>query len=73
MPEKPIKAVFLRTYKIPQIEIPLEPEFEGCKSWIELNSNFQDTEWMVRRRRRELALEEDEIEKKLEEFKEIVK
>ena len=39
MPEKPIKAVFLRTYKIPPIEIPLETEFEGCKSWIELNSN----------------------------------
>ena len=39
MPEKPLKAVFLRTYKIPQIDIRLEPDFQGCKSWIELNSN----------------------------------
>ena len=72
-PEKPMKAVFLKIMKVPEFDLPLKSEFSGCKSWIELNSNFQDTEWMVRRRRRELALEDDEIEKKLEEFKEIVK
>jgi hypothetical protein len=38
-PEKPLKVVFLRTYKIPETKIALKPEFEGCKSWIELNSN----------------------------------
>ena len=72
-PEKPMKAVFLKIMKVPEFDLPLKSEFSGCKSWIELNSNFQDTEWMVRRRRRELALEDDEIKKKLEEFKEIVK
>ena len=72
-PEKPMKAVFLKIMKVPEFDLPLKSEFSGCKSWIELNSNFQDTEWMVRRRRRELALEADEIERKLQEFKEIVK
>ena len=72
-PEKPMKAVFLKIIKIPEFDLPLKSEFSGCKSWIELNSNFQDTEWMVRRRRRELALKDSEIEDKLQEFKEIVK
>ena len=63
MPEKPIKAVFLRTYKIPQIEIPLEPEFEGCKSWIELNSNQNSGQ----------SVQTDiEIETGLKKFREIV-
>ena len=73
MPEKPLKAIFLKVHTFPQIEIPLQSDFEGCKSWIELNSNFQDTEWMVRRRQRELVLKDSEIEDKLQEFKEIVK
>ena len=62
-PEKPMKAVFLRTIKIPEFNLPLEPEFSGCKSWIELNSNFESGE---------SALNNNEINKKLEEFKEIV-
>ena len=48
-----MKAVFLKIMKVPEFDLPLKSEFSGCKSWIELNSNFQDTEWMVRRRRRE--------------------
>ena len=63
-PEKPIKAVFLKTMKIPEINLPLEPKFEGCKSWIEINSNFQDGK---------SALENNEIEQRLQKFKEIVK
>ncbi len=72
-PEKPMKAVFLKIIKIPEFDLPLKSEFSGCKSWIELNSNFQDTEWMIRRRQRELVLKDSEIEDKLQEFKEIVK
>ena len=63
MPEKPMKAVFLKTIKIPEINLPLEPEFSGCKSWIELNSDFQEGR---------SALKNDEIEQKLQKFKEIV-
>ena len=68
-----MKVVFLKIIKIPEFDLPLKSEFSGCKSWIELNSNFQDTEWMVRRRQRELVLKDSEIEDKLQEFKEIVK
>ena len=63
MPEKPMKAVFLRTVKIPEFNLPLQPEFSGCKSWIELNSNFQEGE---------SALKDNKIEERLQEFKEIV-
>ena len=63
MPEKPMKAVFLKIIKIPEFNLPLQPEFSGCKSWIELNSNFQEGE---------LALKDNKIEERLQEFKEIV-
>jgi len=59
-----MKAVFLKIIKIPEFNLPLKPEFSGCKSWIELNSNFQEGE---------SALKDSEIEEKLQEFKEIVK
>ena len=62
-PEKPMKAVFLRTIKIPEFNLPLEPEFSGCKSWIELNSNFDSGK---------TSLNNDEIEMGLQKFKEIV-
>jgi hypothetical protein len=64
MPQKPMKAVFLRTMKIAEFNLPLQPEFSGCKSWIELNSNFQEGK---------STLKDNEIEQKLQEFKEIVK
>ena len=63
MPEKPMKVVFLRTVRIPEFNLPLEPEFSGCKSWIELNSNFESGE---------SVLSDNEINDKFEEFKEIV-
>ena len=49
--------------KIPEFELSLKPEFSGCKSWIELNSNFEAGE---------SALNDNEINDKLEKFKEIV-
>ena len=61
--QKPMKAVFLKTVKIPEFNLSLKPEFSGCKSWIELNSDFQEGE---------SALRDNEIEQKLQEFKEIV-
>tara|TARA_Y100000590_G_scaffold338838_1_gene386176 strand:+ start:586 stop:1131 length:546 start_codon:yes stop_codon:yes gene_type:complete len=63
MPEKPMKVVFLKTVKIPEFNLPLEPEFSGCKSWIELNSNFQEGK---------SALEDNKMKERLQEFKEIV-
>ena len=62
-PEKPMKAVFLRTVIIPEFNLPLETEFSGCKSWIELNSDFESGE---------SALNNNEIEERLQKFKEII-
>ena len=63
MPEKSLKAVFLKVYTFPQIEIPLQTDFEGCKSWIELNS-IQNSGQSV--------LTDQEIESELKRFREIV-
>lgn len=40
MPEKPIKVVFLNVYKVSEIEIPIKPEYHGCKSWININEDI---------------------------------
>lgn len=40
MPDKPIKAVFLKVFKIPELEIPIKSEYHGCKSWIDINAEF---------------------------------
>ena len=50
--------------KVPEFDLPLKSEFSGCKSWIELNSNFQEGE---------SALRDNEIDEKLQEFKELIK
>lgn len=63
MPQKAIKAIFLKTYKIPESVIPLKPEFQGCKSWIDINANLSSGE---------SALGQEEIELRLEKFREIV-
>ena len=63
MPEKPMSVVFLKIIKIPEFNLSLKSEFSGCKSWIELNSNFESGE---------SALSDNEINDKLEKFKEIV-
>jgi hypothetical protein len=63
MPEKPMKAVFLQTFNIPEIEVLLTDEFQGCKSWVEINSNIQSGS---------SVLSDSTIDSKLKEFKEIV-
>ncbi len=63
MPQKTIKAIFLKTYLIDEFEIPLKSEYHGCKSWIDINANI-DTGKSV--------LSETELHSKLQRFKEIV-
>ena len=58
-----MKALFLRTYKVPEFEIPIKSEYHGFKSWIELNEKAQDAK---------SVLSDEEIEAKMKEFKEIV-
>ena len=40
LPQKPMTAIFLKVYKISPREIPVLQEFEGCKSWIDINVNI---------------------------------
>jgi hypothetical protein len=63
MPQKPMTAIFLKVYKIPPVEIPVLPEYHGCKSWIELNVNAESGT---------SVLNETELQKKLSEFRSIV-
>lgn len=63
MPEKPMKAIFLKVYKVPATEIPLLSEYHGCKSWIELNVNAESGK---------AVLSEAELRQKLSEFRRIV-
>ncbi len=63
MPSKPMKAIFLKVFKITPTEIQVLPDYHGCKSWIELNVN-SDSEKSV--------LSDTELQQKLEEFRRIV-
>ena len=63
LPEKPLKAIFLRVYKIPEIEIPLKSEYQGCKSWIDINANVNSGK---------SVLSDSDLHAKLNEFKEII-
>jgi hypothetical protein len=62
-PENPMKAMFLKVYKITELSIPLKSEFAGCKSWININEEITTGK---------TVLSNTKIESKLEEFKEIV-
>ncbi len=63
MPDKAIKAVFLKTYKVPEFDIPLKPEYQGCKSWIDINANISSGK---------PVLSDSELNSKLEKFRGIV-
>lgn len=63
MPQKPLVAIFLRVYKVSPIEIPVLPEYNGCKSWIELNVNIEPEK---------AVLNEADLQEKISEFRRIV-
>ncbi len=63
MPQKPMTAIFLKVYKIPLVEIPVIPEYHGCKSWIDIN---------VKTESGKAILNEAELQQKLSEFRSIV-
>ena len=60
--EKPIKAVFLRVYRIPEITIQVKPEYSGCRSWIDMDMQVPDGE---------PVLDDAEADSRLDKFKEI--
>lgn len=63
MPEKPMKVMFLKVFKMPTIDVPILPDYQGCKSWIELNVNSESGK---------PVLSDGEIQQKLSEFRRIV-
>ncbi|MGI0047023.1 MAG: DUF1802 family protein [Nitrosotalea sp.] len=63
MPSKPMTAVFLNVFKISPTEIPVLPDYHGCKSWIELNVNSETGK---------PVLSDAELQKQLAEFRRIV-
>lgn len=63
MPQKPMKVLFLRVYKVQQSEVPVIPEYQGCKSWIDINVNLE-----VGRS----VLGEEELKEELERFRKII-
>ena len=63
LPEKLMKAIFLKVHKIPATDLVVLPEYHGCKSWIELNVNAESGK---------AVLSEAELQQKLSEFRRIV-
>ncbi len=63
MPSKPMKAIFLKVFKVPPTEIPVLPDYQGCKSWIELNVNSEGGK---------AVLSDAELEAQLSDFRRIV-
>ena len=63
MPDKPIKAVFLKVFRIPELEVPIKSEYHGCKSWIDINANITSGK---------AVLSYTVLDSKLKEFREIV-
>ena len=62
-PEKPIKLIFLKVFKIPKKKILLKSEYQGCKSWININEEIPMGD---------SVLNDDEINYRLQKFKEIL-
>jgi hypothetical protein len=62
LPEKPMKAIFLRVFKIEPSEVPILPEYQGCKSWIDINVNVETGR---------SVLSEQELKEGLENFRRI--
>ena len=63
-PENPMKAMFLKIYKIPELNTPLKSEYQGCKSWININEEITSGK---------AVLSDAEIKSKLEKFMEMIK
>jgi hypothetical protein len=63
MPQNSMTALFLKVYKVTPVEIPILPEYQGCKSWIELNVNIEAGK---------SVLNEADLEQQLSEFRRIV-
>lgn len=62
MPERPLKAVLLRVFAIPELEIPMKAEYGGCRSWIDIDAQVP---------RGEPVLGDPEADSLLEQFRRV--
>ena len=63
LPQKPMTAIFLKIYKIPSTQIQVLQEYEGCKSWIDINVNIDPGE---------AVLNETDLQQRLSQFRRIL-
>jgi hypothetical protein len=63
LPQKPMKALFLKVFKIKQSEVPVLAEYQGCKSWIDINVNSEAGQ---------AVLSQDELNERLAKFRSII-
>ncbi len=63
LPEKPMKVLFLKVFKTKPLEIPVLAEYQGCKSWIDINVNAESGQ---------SVFNEQEFSEKLGEFRRII-
>ncbi|WP_088891143.1 DUF1802 family protein [Leptolyngbya ohadii] len=65
-PKLPLSVLLLRVYRLPEaIEIPFQPEYGGCKSWISLSDSFPSENARP-------VLSEADYQQKVEQIKAIV-
>ena len=43
MPEKPMRAIFLKVSTIKAVEIENISEYSGCRSWLDININIENS------------------------------
>ena len=79
LPEKPMKVLFLKVYKVPGFEIPILPEYNGCKSWIDVQDPYPQGQDVSRGqlmidsiKNDDTVLSYEKLDAKMEEFSEIV-
>jgi hypothetical protein len=58
-----MKALFLKVFKIKQSEVPVLAEYQGCKSWIDINVNSEAGQ---------AVLSQDELNERLAKFRRII-
>lgn len=57
MPQKPLKAMLLRVFRIPGFNVPAKTEHQGCKSWIDIDANIPAGEPVLNEAKAQASLE----------------
>jgi hypothetical protein len=58
-----MKALFLKVFKTDPFEVPVLAEYQGCKSWIDINVNAEAGQ---------SVLSDKELNEKIVEFRRII-